>query len=341
VLLGYIGWLSWGLIQYQAAITDLKNRRFDSAATHLQQSLRVWPTSAENLLLSAQAARRSGSLDDARRLIAAAKNAGATPDAVEFERELLLLQTGAHPRPDTYQQACEQNPQVPESQLIAEALILGSLAKLDLAMAHRSLNLWESRLQEEIPLSPADRVQGKIWRAEVAVRGGDVDTAIARLHEAVSADPGHEEARLRLAELLVRPAPRLALSHLETLSAQGFDQRRVDLTRVRALRAVGELEQAETIAGGLAEQFADDQEILLERGLVALDLLEAEAALGWLRKAEQASAQRRDVNLALARALQLAGQHEAAARYREKVAALDAILLKRTEAVLKPEREAP
>ncbi len=178
-----------------------------------------------------------------------------------------------------------------------------------------------------------------IWRGEVALRTGDVDTAIARLQEAVQADPEHDQARLRLAELLVRPAPREALAQLEFLSAKRFDERRVSLTQVRALRALGEHERAVAKIDSLALQFADDQEILLERGLVALDLLAADEALPWLRKAERLSPERRDVNLALARALTLAGQHDEAARYREKVASLDAELLKRTEAVLNPQRQ--
>jgi tetratricopeptide (TPR) repeat protein len=305
----------------------------------LKQSLRVWPGSPEILILSAQAARRGGNLDDARRFIAAAKSAGAAEEAVEFERELILLQTGEHPRPDYYLQVCERHPAAPESRLIAEALILGGLAKLDLATAHQGLELWQSQLQEAIPLSAADRVQGMIWRGEVALRTGDVDTAIARLQEAVQADPEHDQARLRLAELLVRPAPREALAQLEFLSAKRFDERRVSLTQVRALRALGEHEQAVAKIDSLALQFADDQEILLERGLVALDLLAADEALPWLRKAERLSPERRDVNLALARALTLAGQHDEAARYREKVASLDADLLKRTEAVLNPQRQ--
>ena len=68
----------------------------------------------------------------------------------------------------------------------------------------------------------------------------------------------------------------------------------------------------------------DDMSVLLERGRLALDAGQLADAERWLRDAERRVPSHREVLLALARCLQLAGKTVDAENYRRMVNSLDA-----------------
>lgn len=324
VILGVIallGWQTWGTLRFRAAEEALANRDFPRARVLVGQALRVWPNDSETLLLAAQAARRDGALDEAARILKTAERSHAVPDAVALERDLLRLQSGALEDADRFLEVCVAHPMAAQTPQILEAVIIGSLQRLELARAGRCLQLWEGACARE-----PDRVQGWIWRGELALRTGDVDTAARHYRQVVKANPANDKTRLRLAELLTKYAPREALEQLDQLRETPFKTREVLLHRARCYRSLGEHEQADQLLGEILAQSPADYEAILERGQIALELRQFDAAERWFRAAADIHPDRRDTNQALARCLQLTGKEEEAQRYRDKVTKIDALL---------------
>jgi tetratricopeptide (TPR) repeat protein len=323
-LLVHLARQAWAKSRFSAAEAALLDRDFPRARQLLDECLRVWPGDDQVLLLAAQAARRDGAPSDAERLLQAALRARAVPDAVELERLLLQLQSGDTRHLDHFLEVCQAHPAAAESRLILEAAIIGSLQRIDVALARKCLELWEKHCVRD-----PDRVQGWIWAGEIAIRTGDVDTAAGHFRQVVEAQPEHDKARLRLAELLSRSAPREALDHLDRLRSVSPDDRDVRLQRARCFRSLGEHEQAGELLTAVLSTAPGDYEILLELGEISLELRRLDAAEQWLRAAIEIQPNRRDPNLALARCLQLAGKQDEAQQYRDRVAEIDAMLEER------------
>jgi tetratricopeptide (TPR) repeat protein len=323
-IVAHLGRLAWGAYQYRAAEAALARRDFPRARQLIDPCLRLWPKDGQTLLLAAQTARRDGALDEATRWLDAAEQAGALAVTVAFERSLLRLQTGDSQGADHFLQVCVEHPAAEESPLILEAVIIGSLQRVDLARARTGLDLWD---QQKID-GPA-RIQSWIWRGELAIRTGDVDTAANFFRQAVESDPGNDQARLRLAELLARFAPHEALTHLDHLRDKPPDDRDVLFQRARCHRSLGEHEQAGALLHRILRASPRDYEALLELGQIAMELRQFEAAERRFRAALAMHPERRDPNLGLAQCLQLAGKSDEAQRYREIVARIDEILNER------------
>jgi len=310
---------AWATSRFRAAEAALLDRDFPRVRGLLEECLHIWPRDDQVLLLAAQAARRDGATADAERLLDAAGRAHAVPDAVELERLLLQLQNGDTRHIDHLLAVCRAHPATAESRLILEAAIVGSLHRVDVALALTCLELWDGHCDRA-----PDRLQSWIWAGEIAIRTGDVDTAAGHFRRVVEAEPDHDQARRRLAELLSRSAPREALDHLDQLRNLPPDDRDVRLTRARCFRSLGEHEQATRLLDELLTTAPGDYEALLELGEISLELRRWDAAERWLRAAIALQPNRRDPNLALARCLQLAGRPEDAQRYRDRVAEIDA-----------------
>lgn len=324
VILGvavYLGRQAWFASRFRAAEATLAKRDFLKARRLLDECLRFSPDDGETLLLAAQAARRDGETSEAARLLEHAERAGAVTEAVDFEQSLTRLQSGDAREVDRFLQVCEEHPEEPESRLILEAVIVGGLQRVDLARTRRSLDLWEKHSQRE-----AERIQGWMWRGELAIRVGDVDSAADFYRRAVEAAPANGQARLRLAELLARTAPREALKQLDQLPIAMAGSKDELFQRARCFRSLGEHERAKELLARILEQSPGNYDAALELGQIELELRQFEAAERWLRAARKIHPDRRDPNLALARCLQLAGKADEARQFREKVAEIDRLL---------------
>jgi len=317
----YLGWQAWASFRFHAAEQALARRDFAEARRLLNAHVQGRSPSGETLLLAAQAARRDGALDETPQILDAALRANAVPEAVAFERELLRLQSGQTDDAERFLEVCTAHPTAEQSPLILEALIVGSLKRLDLVLAKRCLDLWQKTRDNQ-----PDRIQGWIWRGEVALRQGDRDTAEREYRQAVAADPRNEQARLRLAELLSRFAPREALDQLDALPQQRWDDRDVRFQRARSYRALGEYETADELLTKIIAESPDDYGAILERGHLAMELRQFEPAERWYRAALKIQPELREPNEALARCLQLLGKTDESQRYRDKVARIDALL---------------
>src|SRR5262249_49096526 len=144
--------------------------------------------------LAARTARRAGAYDDAERHLRAYQQLDAVPEALELERALLRVQRGDTTSFESYLLACGKKDH-PDSLLILEALLKGYIKTYRLSRAAYFLSLWLER-------EPTD-VQALLWRGEVAERRQSSEAADF-YRRAAEADPEHEEARLHLADALVR-----------------------------------------------------------------------------------------------------------------------------------------
>lgn len=331
MLLIPIGLVAWQVGRYlqadgqrRAARRAIDARAFAAARRHLDACQRAWPGDSSTLLLASETARRDGDLDAARRHLQAAQEAGAVAAAVDLERRLLRFQRGELDEAERYLRYAREHPDTPQTPLILEAIITGALAVLDLPLAGRALEPWLRQRNGE-----ADRVQGLLWQGDLAVRGGAYETALLHYRQAAALAPDLPAVRLRLAEILVRYAPREAVGLLEPLLADRPADRAVRLLLARARRALGDLDEAQRLLEALLTDDAADPGVQVERGQVALDLNRPAEAEPFLRRAEQLAPARRDVPLALARCLQMAGRDDEARLYRARVARLDAEVQRR------------
>lgn len=316
---GQLAWQGWGLWCHRAAVRAISQRDFAAAQELLQVCRRVWPNSGETLLLFAQVTRRANALDDVPALLDAAERAQAAPEAITFERELLRLQRGDPSSAEVFLKFCDAQPQAVESRLILEALVVGSMRRLDLGAAGRYIQRWERNCSEE-----AEQVQGWIWLAELALSKGDVDEAASYYRRAVPLRPQDSQLRLRLAELLTRNAPRESLELLAQVSAAQPSTEDLPLDQARCYRSLGEHTTAEQLLTQFLAQHPRHFSAMLERGHVALDLRQFDVAEHWFRQALALEPDRREPNMALARCLQATDQTTEAQKYLAKVAQIDA-----------------
>lgn len=307
--------------EFDAIVAALDRREFVAARELADARLKRRPRDVETLLLAAQATRRGGDLEAASRFLDSAERTGEMTEAVLVERNLFDLQTGRLDLANRYLEVAEAHPEYPESPLILESLIVGSLRRMDLRLAQRCVDSWNSRAKRD-----DERVQGQLWSGEIALRRGEVETATDHYRQVVVDSPDNDQARLRLAELLCRNKPTEALTHLEVLRAKRSQDRSVLLFTARSQRALGEHERAAELLDQILVKFPKDYEALLERGQLALELRQFDLAERRLSDAVRLYPERRDANLALARCLQSVGRDDDARPYREKVAQIDAEL---------------
>lgn len=326
----------WAIWYFRAAEAALENRDFSMARAHLGKSLKIWPADADTLLTAAQIARRDGDLLGSGKLLDRAVEAGAILEAVSMERRMLRLQAGDLADADKLLGNAQASPDNPQSALLLEALIVGGLKGMNLELSRRALSLWQDR-QTKV----ADKMQGLLWRGDLAIRQGDFDSALARYTEAHELVPDNDQARRQMAELLTRYSPKDALSHLQDLLKRHPDDLSLAYHAARCHRALGDLALAISRLEKILERSPDDLLALLEAGNVEMDRGNATAAERWLRRAEQIAPDKRDLNLALFRCLQLAGREAEAVLYQKRLATIDAQIEHRLRKGTKEDNQGP
>jgi len=268
---------TWRLAQQQ-----INDRHFDDALTTLDQQLTVWPSHAEGQLAIAQTARRLGLIPRAEKHLRQYEQLGGDPEILAHERILLAVQRGEMGRFDGGLAFVEAHPDHRESQLILEAMIQGYIRQREPIKAIAIVDRWSQRA-----VLPADRIQADIWRGECYRMVGDGERAVEAFRRALSAEPANAAAQLRLAEAIVRSQPQEAMALLNAMPAESQAQPITRLIRAQCERILGETDAARDRLDQLHQVRPDDVVVLLERGLVALDLNDLAGADRWLRQAEE------------------------------------------------------
>jgi tetratricopeptide (TPR) repeat protein len=318
----------WVRHHYQAAREALDDRDFRRASRHLKYCLDAWPNDPTVRILAAQAARRQGDLEQARRHLLVYRQQNGSVEEHLREYQLLTIQEG-----DTRQAAetfalCLRDPQPPDTHVLLEAIIEADVARLfraylsGAAMLEGETATWRFRAEQALDLwrqqrhSKSDEVQACYWAGRIQVVVDKQDAA-ATFRKGLELDPNHPEMRYYLALALTDYDPAEASRHLEILHRRDPGNTQVALMLASTLRGLGQLARAQVIVEEVLAANPDDVYALLERGKTALDAGRPGEAEPFLRRALTLSANEPFVHLALSRCLQLGGKSEEA-RFHEK-----------------------
>src|SRR5262249_40056067 len=143
--------------------------------------------------------------------------------------------------------------------------------------------------------------------------------------------PNHFEARLYLALALSQESLGEAAEHLKLLHKRDPANDQVRLPLAVWCRTLGQWEEAKQLLDEILKDEPDWAPVLVERGLLALDMQEVEAAEHFLRQAHQIAPESPEANLALAGCLRQKGKAEEAEQCLNKYRQLEAEFRRKTE----------
>jgi tetratricopeptide (TPR) repeat protein len=302
-------------IEYRAAQQALERRDFATATRHLRNYLDAQPDDLETRFLAVQTARRQGDFGQAASLLQAyAQQPGSNLD-LDLEQQLFRIQQGYLADADSILARCSEKSSSPQTSLILEAVIEGSLNSLvktlqrekagqaevsmaDFTRAQRAVDQW-------LKFNPSklDQVQGHVWRGKLESVARDYPKAMAAFRKVIELDPDHFPARFFLAGLLAHQAPEEAAKHLELLHQRDPANAKVSFLLAKVRRDLGQRDQAEQLLDAILAGNSDNVPFLVERGQVALDQRLPRDAERWLRRAVALAPNHAQANLLLSQSL--------------------------------------
>jgi tetratricopeptide (TPR) repeat protein len=280
------------------------------ARDHLACCLRVWPNDGRVHFLMAQAARRAGDLDEAARSLRRAEEAGWVAEAIELEKTLAAVQQGDVERAEPMLVSFVQRDH-PDKLLILEALAQGCRRTYQLPRALAHLDTW-------LGLQP-DSARALAWRGETWLLLGRPRDALADYRKAVEVEPQEDEARLKVAELLLgfHEAEQASTHFTELLNRHPDDGEALfGLACCRAEQ--GDTSAAQELLDRLLSSQPAHVGALTERGKIALDTGNPQDAERWLRKAAEAAPFEHETLYTLYRCLTANGHAKEAEEYRAR-----------------------
>jgi tetratricopeptide (TPR) repeat protein len=287
---------------------------FHGAAESLRHCLAIWPSSAETHFLLARTARRAGDLEEARAQLNEARRLNFAADQIDLEDLLLQAQAGGITQAEAPLRKLLAAGHADEP-LILEALVRGCLHYNFTQDACRWAGSWTER--------HPDDGQAHYWHGIALDAAAQSESAVEQFQAALQANPEHADARVRLANLLLRlqrhPQAReqfhaLLLTEPESAAAL--------LGVAQCQRAAGEIDQARaTIERALARE--PSAAALRLRGMLALDREDARQAVSFLRRAEALDPNDRLTLKTLATALRLLSEDAEAKQYDKRAQQID------------------
>src|SRR5262245_78578 len=196
--LGISGWTIAGQVQgwrhLRAGREALEREDAEAARPHLTECVRIWPSNAEVRFLAAQAARRTGELDEARKHLRVATELGWVEQAIDLERALLRVQQDELPAVESFLRDCVER-EHPNSDLILEILTPAYLRNFQLHQASVCVDRW-------LELRPKSAMA---WYSKglLAERKLSPTKAAEAYQEAVGLDPARRGFRTALARVLL------------------------------------------------------------------------------------------------------------------------------------------
>ncbi len=310
---------AWAGFHYWRAGRELERYRLVEARAHLESCLHVWPASFDVHLLAARTARRLDDYDAAERHLSRCQQLrGSLSEDVVLEQTLVRAQRGGMDSVMPYLKSLvEQNH--PATPLILEAMARGYIRAFRFGDAAMLLALWQER-------RPGDK-QASLLQGYVHEQIGPEQAAIENYRRVLEVDPEHDEARVRLADLLVeRAMPAEALEHVQLLAARRPGDAYILVRLARCLYALGRPEEAEEIVDRIIAEQPRYRPALSLKGQLALTLNRPAEAERWLRESLTVDAADYYSQFSLARSLREQGKDEEAlaAEVRLKVLEADA-----------------
>jgi predicted Zn-dependent protease len=304
-LAGVAGAHLWAWHHYRAARAALEGHRVPEAQRHLQQCLRVWPTSGSAHLLAARADRLAGDFDGAERHRQRAEELRAEHDATVLEWALLRAQIGDVDEVEKFLRERVDRGD-PDSPAILEALTEGYLRMYRVVQAMACLERW-LRLRPDDPQALFCR--GRAWQRVHAYPKAADD-----FRRVVDLEPGHDEARLLLANALLESGRfEEGTAELEFLHQRQPDNPEVLVRLAFGRNNLGHPEEAGALLDALLAEHPGYGPALTAQGQLALQAGRHAEAERWLRQALAVTPYDRQAHFLLCQCLQQSGQ-EAEAR---------------------------
>ncbi len=255
----------WAWHHYREAGRLVEQYRFSQAYAHYTRSLQVWRWSAALHFRAGRTARRAGLYPQAEQHLAQCQQLQGGADAsVPLALEHLLLQAQSgdiNAVEETLWKYVEKNKE--ETPLILESLARGYVRVLRPGTAMRCLR----KLLERQP----DNVEALVMAGGIITQGGgDAEEAIKDYRRALELDAERDDARLSLAQILLRDRADEARWHFECLLARQPNNREAMLGLGQAQRILGESDKARGCLETVLANEPGNSKVLTELGILAL-----------------------------------------------------------------------
>lgn len=303
--LGLAGLRAWAHHLERSAREAIGRRDYDRAQEQLQAALRLRPHSPDLLLLRARLTRMLGQYDQADRALDAARQYGASAEAVSLERGLLRVMQGQMTVPQEVALRNLVNAGHPDTVFILEALTQAYTRSYRLKDARDCLDVW---LQERPDDYPALMARGWVFERQLLF-----DRARDDYRRAAQVAPDPTEAELRLGQALLELGDnQAALPVFQALAERHPNHPAIGLGLVQSHLKLAQLDEAQALLDRLLADHPREAPLLLERGNLALQQGDPEAAEPWLRKAAELLPHDYQTNYVLWQCLRQRGKHEEA-----------------------------
>jgi predicted Zn-dependent protease len=303
----------WSGHHLRAARAALDRYHTREALPHLEVCLKLRPRDPETLFLAARTARRLGTFGEADHYLDEYQEVrGKDDEDLILERVLVRAERGAVDEVIKFCRALVEQGH-PAAPLILEALAHGCLRMYRLHEADTYLERW---LQQQ-----PDNPQALLLQGQVRDQQERRLDALASYRRALEADAELDEARSRLAVLLVTMGQGgEALPHLEYLRRRDPDNPSVQVYRARALDLLGRTGEAETALDEVLARYPHHGAALTARGSLALRAEGQSAdAERWLRQAAELEPGDYQAHYLLHQALTRNGKTEEAEQEQERL----------------------
>jgi tetratricopeptide (TPR) repeat protein len=300
----------WAWYHYREAGRSLDRCHFSEAYTHYTQALEVWRWSAALHFRAAQAARRATLYPEAEYHLAEYQrlqgDSAETTLPLALERLLIQAQSGDITAVDELLWHYIEKDK-PETPLILEALARGYSRLFRLSATMNCLH----KILEREP----DNVEALTMTGKTIVKGGgEQQDAVKYFRRALELDPQRDDARVSLAQLLLRDRPEEARSHFEYVLARQPDNIDAMVGLGQALRMLSETDKARELLEAVLAKEPENSKALMELGYMAMLAGKMEEAETLLRKAIAANPANRDAHYRLYQCLsQQTGKEKEAA----------------------------
>jgi Tfp pilus assembly protein PilF len=321
VVVGLVGWRTAISLRADHHLHEarkaLEKERIDEARQHLARCLELRPDRGEVQYLAARTARRAGAIEEAQAHLQRSKELGWDTKALALEGVLLAAQRD----PRLYEEYLFDSLRRdhPDRNLILEAFARGYLGLLELPKALHCLDLWLER--------DGDAIQALNWRGDVRERLGEFEQAQADFRRVVTLDPEQDQARIRLARLLLRKRQlQEAAEHFELAHQHRPEDVEVLRGLARCRAEQDRREEAEQLLDRALALQPDDVLTLTQRGCLALEAGHLAAADNALRRAVTLAPFEREPLFNFSRCLQAQGKQQEAQQWQERLAQVEADL---------------
>lgn len=308
----------WPANRLAEAEAALARYDFAAAQRELASYLHDWPDDPAGHFLAARADRYSGNFAQAAEHLRQARRLGYPEGPIALEH--LLVRASQHNDPAVLAQLrTRADAGGPDAPAILEVLAQADIAAYRLREAVSTLD----RLLELRP----DNVKALVGRGRVKERLFDYGAAVADYRAALRLDPEQDEARGRLAAvLLINGRPEDAAAEYAALRQRQGDTPAVLLGLARCRRHEGHLPEALALLDQLLAEVPDHAAALTERGKIALELGRPAEAEPALRRAAKLAPYDREAQHNLYQCLRITGPPAAAAAALARYRQLDADL---------------